>query len=64
MFRETYCGSTISPVKTIGIMQIHELPEYRSLKCPKYVVFHENGLALKEIRTRKEAFKWEQNNQK
>ena len=61
---ETYCGFPIYPVKTFGVMQVYERQGYRFLNCPKYVVFHDNGKALEEFRTKRKALKWAKDNQK
>jgi hypothetical protein len=61
---ETYCGREILPVKTFGVMQAYSRPHYRSMGCPKYVVFHRDGRALEEFRTKRRALRWAAANQK
>jgi len=55
---ETYCGRDVSHVETFGVMSVYTLPSYRSMGCPKYIVFHQNGKALEEFRTKHEALNW------
>jgi hypothetical protein len=59
---ETYCGFEIIPVKTFGVMTTYERLRYRSLGCPKYVVFR-NDIALEEFRTKRKALRWAKRNQ-
>lgn len=61
---ETYCGFEILPVETHGVMQVYQRMHYRSLRAPKYIVFHQNGRALEEFRRRPKAIKWAQANQR
>jgi uncharacterized protein (DUF2126 family) len=63
MFDETYCGRPIYPVETHGVMTVYERKGYRSMGCPKYVVFHQNGKALEEFRLRRKALRWARANQ-
>jgi uncharacterized protein (DUF2126 family) len=63
MHVETYCGREIYPVKTYGVMEVYERKGYRSMGCPKYVVFHQNGRALEEFRLRRKALRWARTNQ-
>lgn len=63
MYQETYMGFIIYPVATYGVMQIYRREEYRSLKVPKYVVFHQDGEAMKEFKNLREATKWAKENQ-
>jgi hypothetical protein len=64
MFQETYCGFPITQVYAKGIMTVYEREGYRSLGVPKFVVFHSNGKALEEIRTKRSAIKWANDNHK
>ena len=64
MFRETYCGRPVTHVVTHGVMQVYVIPSYRSMGCPKYVVFHQDSRALETFRTKRKACVWAKNNQK
>jgi hypothetical protein len=63
MHDETYCGFPIYPVQAFGVLEVYERQGYRSLHCPKYVVFHVNGKALEEFRLKKSALRWAKANQ-
>jgi hypothetical protein len=61
---ETFCGVTVYPVATYGVMEIYSRQGYRSLHVPKYVVFHQDGRALEEFKTLRKATQWAKNNRK
>jgi hypothetical protein len=63
MHEETFGGIVVYTVKTFGVMEVCERQGYRKWHLPKYVVFHRNGRALEDFRTRRTAFKWAATNQ-
>lgn len=63
MHEETFKGQSIYPVRVIGVMEVYQRQGWRSLGCPKYVVFHKNGKALEEFRRRRDAMRWATDNQ-
>lgn len=56
-------ANIILPVKKFGIMTVYERTGYRSLGCPKYVVFRGDA-ALEEFKTKRKALRWAKDNQK
>jgi len=58
MHEETYCGRPITHVATHGVMEVYSIPSYRSMDCPKYVVFHRSGLVLNTPRLKRDALRW------
>lgn len=57
MHDETFKGQVIYPVKTINTLEIYVRQGYRTLGCPKYVIFDKQGLAVAEPRTMREALR-------
>jgi hypothetical protein len=63
MHTETYQSVVVYPVKTFGFMEVYERQHHRAWHLPRYVVFHRDGRALEDFRTRRAAFKWAKTNQ-
>jgi hypothetical protein len=63
MSDEIYCGRRVVHVETHGVMKVYSIPSYRSMGCPKYIVFHRNGRALEDFRRKPAAIKWAKENQ-
>lgn len=57
-----YVGLIIYKVGTCGALTVYERQGYRTLHCPKYAVFRGDE-AVKEIRTKRAAFRWARQNQ-
>jgi len=57
-----YVGLILYPVGACGELTVYERQGYRTLHCPKYVVFRD-GEAVEEIRTKRAALRWARRNQ-
>lgn len=62
MFKETYEGRRIVHVETLGVMEIYRIPDYRSMGCPKYVIFNKRGQARGLARNKRAALSWAKEN--
>jgi len=61
---ETYCGREVRHVETHGVMEIYSILSYRSMGCPKYVIFNKRGQARGLARTKRAAISWAKENPK
>jgi len=63
MHDEILGGVIVYRVAGYGVMEVYERQHYRSWHLPRYVVFHRDGRALEDFRTRRAALRWARQNQ-